>query len=125
MGRGRKPIVQCTPHEWRELCNQLRACCPPPEGYDWRFVWCGELSGGDDLGGCSRTEPRGVRRGTYRIKVIRGLSRIETLDTLIHEMAHAYDTTWGPHHGWGGNHSDTFWIWVGRIYRRWYGECGS
>lgn len=118
--KGRKPVVQCTLSEWREITTKLRACCPPPEGYDWRFLWCKALSNGACVGECERKEPRkGRHRGTYYIRAAKGLSYQETLDTLMHEMAHAYD--WGPHHGWAEEHSDTFWIWLGRIYRRWYG----
>jgi len=124
MSRGRKPITQCTPGEWRTVVNELKACCPAPEGFEWRIMWCRGLGDKDseDTGGYEIRAPVGSKRGTIYIRIVKGLSRMETIDTLIHELAHAYDVTCSPHHGWASDHSDTFWIWVGRIYRRWHGE---
>lgn len=116
---GRKPITQCTAAEWREVTSQLKACCPAPEGYDWRFIWSRTL-GDAATGEYRRKESTATSRGVVYVKVARGLSYCETIDTLMHEMAHAYDVH--GHHAWAGHHSDTFWIWVGRIYRRWHGE---
>jgi len=75
--------------------------------------------GPHDRGDCDRTPGRDGRTGTITIRVARGMSLTETRDILIHEIAHAFDR-W-DHHGWAGDHGDTFWIWHGRIYRRIWG----
>jgi hypothetical protein len=117
MARGRTPIVQCTASEWRDACRTVRACVPPPDGFAWRFVWCRNLN--DDRGDCERRAGSAGRLGVITIRIERGMSRNETIDVLIHEVAHAFDK-W-DHHGWSGDHSDTFWIWCGRVYRRFWG----
>ena len=91
---------------------RLRACCPPPEGFAWQIGRSRRISV-DATGDCLRQ-----RNGVIRVRVAHGLSPTETLDTLIHELAHGYDM-W-THHRWADEHSDTFWIWVGRIYRAYH-----
>jgi len=78
----------------------------------------------DRRGDCERREPKKDKRGQavrgqIIVRVAKGMSESETIDVLIHEVAHAYDM-W-THHSWYGDHSDTFWIWVGRVYRRYWG----
>lgn len=118
----RKPIrYQCTDREWRDMCDKIRACCPPPEGYRWRFERSAKMAvEGNRRGFCSRLEPTDKSPGRIWIRVQRGMSESETADVLIHEVAHSYDM-W-THHAWAGDHSDTMWIWVGRVYRRFHGE---
>jgi len=95
------------------MVSRLRASCPAPEGWSWRFSRSASL-GDDALGDCLRQKNRVIR-----VRVAFGMSPTETLDTLIHEMAHGYDM-W-THHSWNGDeHGDTFWIWSGRVYRRYH-----
>lgn len=102
----------CTKSEWREICDQFRACVPAPEGWRWSIRRVSKLPPGQ-TGDCSR----GTKIIT--IKVLSGMSWMETVDTLLHEAAHGFDR-W-DHHGWSGDHSDTFFIWFGRLYRRFHG----
>lgn len=115
--KGRKPITQCTEGEWREISRKFRACIPPPEGYIWRLIFSKSLH--DDWGKCDRKDGRAGRPGTIYIRITRGMSKSETEETLLHEAAHAFDM-W-THHAWAGDHSDTFWLWMGRLYRRYHG----
>ncbi len=114
---GRKVVTQCTAAEWRSMCRRVKSCIPPPEGYAWRFVWSTALEG--DEGDCSRVLGKDGRLGTFRIRVAKGLSEKQTIDVLLHECAHAFD--WTEHHGWLTDHSSTFWIWLGRLFRRYHG----
>jgi len=116
---GRKPVVQCTAKEWKEMTRKMQACCPPPEGYVWHFVWSTKVLDENKRGDCERRDPTDGRRGKCVVRVAKGLSETETSDILIHEVAHAFDM-W-THHSWSGDHGSTFWIWVGRIFRRYWG----
>jgi len=82
-------------------------------------MWSTKCLKEGNRGDCERREPKDGTRGAIIIRVAKGMSESETIDTLIHEVAHSYDM-W-THHSWSGDHSDTFWIWVGRIYRRFWG----
>ena len=118
MSRGRTPVVQCTDTEWRVACRRMRATVPPPEGFSWRFAW--SKTTGENFADCDRKPGRGSRSGSMVIRVARGLSEAWTTELLIHEVAHAFDR-W-DNHGWSGDHSDTYWIWHGRIWRRFWGR---
>ena len=114
---GRKPIVQCTAGEWRAIVQRMKSCVSPPEGYTWRFVWSATL---EDHGRADRTLSKVEgRKGTFTVTIRKGMSESETTETLIHEVAHVFDK-W-DHHGWAGDHSDTYFIWYGRIHRRYHG----
>jgi len=121
----RKSVTQCTRGEWNNMTERMRSCCPAPEGYSWRFMWSTKVLDHGNRGDCERREPKKdekgkiIKRGQIIIRVAKGMSENETIDVLIHEVAHAYDM-W-THHAWSGDHSDTFWIWNGRIYRRYWG----
>lgn len=120
MSRGRTPITACTRSEWSSIIQRVHACIPPPEGYTWRFVWTTRLPP-DWLGDCSRIPAKTEgSRGTILVRILRGLSASETELIVIHEVAHAFDM-W-THHGWGDDHGDTFFLWMGRIYRRYYSQ---
>ena len=94
------------------MLRRMRACCPAPEGWHWALQRSRALDG--DMGDCLRQ-----KNGTIRCRVAYGLSQTETLDTLMHEMAHGYDM-W-TQHAWNDNdHGATFWIWVGRLYRAYH-----
>lgn len=116
MAAGRKPVVQCTTSEWKAICNRMRSSCPPPDGYAWRFVHSVKCGKEGNRGDCQRRPPKDGRRGFMEIRILKGMSETETEDVLIHEVAHAFDK-W-DHHGWAGDHSDTFYIWLGRVERR-------
>ena len=120
--KGRKPVTQCSLSEWRGICQHLRACVQPPEGYTWRLVWSAKLSRPDSehFGFVIKRGKDKRGRGTVTVVIARGMSQSETEDTLLHEVAHVFDM-WEHHHGWGGEHSDTFWLWLGRVYRRYHG----
>lgn len=121
MSRGRTPVKQCTDAEWRSMCRRMRATTAPPEGYAWRFQWCESMrTTGEDQADCARKPGRNGRTGTMLIRIMRGISESETIELLIHEVAHAFDR-W-DHHGFGGDHSDTYFIWYGRIWRRYWGQ---
>lgn len=114
---GRKPVTQCTAAEWREACRRVKSCIPPPENFSWRFVWSTALDG--DEGDCSRVEPKGGRLGVIRVRVAKGMSQRQTQDVLLHECAHGFQS-W-THHGWCTDHDDIFWVWLGRLWRRYHG----
>lgn len=116
---GRKPVPQCTQSEWKDMTDKMRSCCPAPQGYSWRFMWSKKCFSEGSRGDCERRQPQGTQRGQILVRIGRGMSETETADILIHEVAHAYDM-W-THHAWSGDHSATFWIWVGRVYRRYWG----
>lgn len=111
-GAGREAVKACTRREWQAILRDFRAAIPPPEGKEWRFKLTRKLADGQ-LGECSRTLK------FVTLTVLQGLSVSETEDTLIHEAAHGFDR-W-DHHGWAGDHSDTFFLWYGRIYRKYHG----
>ena len=113
-GRGRTPISNvCTDGEWREMVRRMRSCCPPPEGWAWKMYRSSAI-GDDDLGDCGRQKNRVIC-----VRVAFGMSPTETLDTLMHEMAHGYDM-W-TNHAWNDDeHGTTFWVWYGRIYRSYH-----
>lgn len=115
----RKLVTQCTDAEWKAMVNRVKSCCPPPEGYDWRFTRTASIEDNDN-GECTRKEGKDGKRGVIVVRVRKGMSESETVDTLIHEVAHGYDM-W-THHSWAGDHSDTFFLWYGRVYRRYWGS---
>ena len=118
MPAGRKPVVRCTRSEWCAIKNRIHACCPPPEGYSWSLIRSDGVPS-DRRGDCERHESRRPgHRGKIVVRVATGMSESETVDVALHEVAHAYDA-W-CHHGWQDDHGDTFWIWLGRVYRRYW-----
>lgn len=117
---GRKPVTQCTAKQWREMCAKMRSTCAAPEGYRWRFVHSVKVGKEEKRGDCERAMPKNDRPGHMIVRVLKGMSETETEDVLIHEVGHAFDK-W-EHHGWAGDHSDTFYIWLGRIERRYRGQ---
>ena len=119
--RKRKPVVQCSLGEWKAICSRMKSCVPAPEGYSWRFVWSVKVGEEGKRGDCERREPKeGRSNGVMVVRVMKGMSETETEDVLIHEVAHAFDK-W-EHHSWQGDHSGTFYIWLGRIERRYRGQ---
>lgn len=121
MSRGRKPVVQCTQAEWKEITRRMAASCSPPDGFVWRFVWAARCSLNDDgaAGTITRKEPTGGRPGVLTIRIEKGESYQSTAATLIHEVAHAFDM-W-THHSWAGDHSATFGVWWARVHCRYHG----
>lgn len=97
----------------------MRACAPAPADHAWRFVRSAALS--TDTRGLTSIGPSpgpgGLRQITIRID--RELSEAATAETLIHEVAHAYDS-W-THHAWAGDHSATWGVWYSRVYCRYWG----
>ena len=73
----------------------------------------------DARGDCDRRAGRRGGLGTITVRIARGMSESETVETLIHEVAHAFDA-W-THHSWAGDHSDTWGVWYARVYRRYWG----
>lgn len=105
-------VRACTRQQWHAILRDFKAAIPPPNGREWRFRLVTDLPE-NQLGECRRS-------GKYvTLTVLQGLSVSETEDTLLHEAAHGFDR-W-DHHGWSGDHSDTFFLWFGRIYRRYHG----
>ena len=70
--------------------------------------------GDEALGDCLRQKNRVIR-----VRVAFGMSPTETLDTLMHEMAHGYDM-WTNHRWNGTEHGPTFWIWYGQVYNAYH-----
>lgn len=87
---GRKPVVQCTEKEWRELRQLVRATCPPPAG--WSLVLSRSKTL-EDLGTCSVMFDK--KRIVIRIR--HGLSYEHTCEIMTHELAHAYAWQHSPH----------------------------
>lgn len=122
--KGRKPVVQCTASEWRELCDLARAAVAPPFRYSWRFVWSASmLAAGDEGAADLRPLPHDLQpgeRGVALVKVAKGLAYTHTRETLIHEMAHCKDS-WRPS-GERGHHDAHFWLEYGIVYLAMMGE---
>lgn len=123
MSRGRKPVTQCTRAEWRAMCSRMRSVMPPPDGYDWRFLWV-EARAGDARSDIERNpvclhHPTARRRGIIIVRVERGQSEAATAECLIHEVAHAFDI-W-THHAFAGDHSATWGVWYARTYCQFWG----
>jgi len=57
--------------------------------------------------------------GRFAIAVSSSLSYSETVDVLIHELAHVLD--WSPVHGYTQDHGPTWGIHYAYVYRRFHG----
>ena len=103
----------------------MRASMAPPDGYSWRFVWSAPIAGDDSRGDVDRLPisvregAPGGRCGVITCRVRRGQSEAATAETLIHEVAHAFDM-W-THHGHAGDHSATWGVLYARVYCAYWG----
>lgn len=82
--------------------------CPPPEGHEFRIVRVPQEDLGDKDGDC------GKHGRVFTVRVSRDLTVGETVETLIHEVAHAYD--WRPYSALGSDHGATWGVWYARVY---------
>ena len=117
----RRTIPTCTAAQWRAILDQFNATIPPPGGWRWRVDRVPRRRLGGDHGDCDRVQlgRGGQPGGVIALRVADDMSDSETADVLLHEAAHGFDR-WDTH-GWGGDHGDTFWLWLGRLYRRYHG----
>lgn len=119
---GRKPITQCTRAEWDEIKSKARSMFPAPPGWKFVYVWA-DL--GDDCHGDCR---RNFDRRTFTIRVARFMSRLQTEEVLIHEVAHAYDWPAFGRDDAGGllpnykSHGPGWGVWYAGCYCTWYEE---
>lgn len=87
---GRKPVTQCTDKEWKTLCQQVRAMCPPPTGWKLRLYRSKSI---EHYGDCTVEEAK----KQIVIRIRHGLSLGHTYEIVTHELAHAYAWQHSPH----------------------------
>jgi hypothetical protein len=103
----------CGTSRFREICEHLRSKCPPPRGIRIRFR---RLAREHLKGDHGETTQRGR---TISVAVADNLTEVETIDTLIHEYAHAM--TWRPFHALMHDHDAMWGVAFAQIYTAYHG----
>lgn len=96
----RIPAYQCTDAEWKQIQRDLRAVCPPPSGWSWRFYRSRALK---DSATCSLD----FKKKEIVIKVRRGYCEEYTRELVAHEAAHGLAWQHSPHI-FAANHDQTW-----------------
>ena len=93
-------VEPCTADDFRAICDQLVAKCPPPKGCKVHFQRVSAEDLGDALGDADKDGR------TFTVRVIEGASLALTEYLALHEYAHVM--CWRPFHPLQSDH-DAVW----------------